>query len=322
MSIPTTLILSSKKFRLRIPDETDLEFVFSTAEYPGVHDGMLWEPPQNREELIKPLERSLKRWQEGSSYNFTIETKDQNPIQVGRISIRKTETKDIWNVGFWTHPKYQRKGVMSEALKAVTNFGFTKLKAKEITAQYAIWNKASEKVLLNNNFKFVRHLEKGYFKNGKWESENEFALKKNEIGDEKNTSASQSDFRAILKENKNTIFENDFIIILLDIDPISLGHVIICPKDHYRDFHGLPDQVMYEMMKWAKKYIKLLEKVFENEGYSMMLNAGSFNDLNHCHLHIFPRKSAKEFQWTYDEENLPEDATRFDVLKKLFEGNL
>ena len=100
-----------------------------------------------------------------------------------------------------------------------------------------------------------------------------------------------------------------------------MGHVIICPKDFYQDFHEVPNDIIQEMMDIAKRYILFLEKVFDNKGYSIMLNGGKFNDLKHCHLHVFPRKSTKEFQWVYDEESLPDDAKRFDVIKKLFQGN-
>ena len=178
MKLPLDFTLNTQHFSLRIPDESDLEFVFSTTQYPGFHDGMLWDPPKSTEELIQPLKNNLKSWKEGSGYSFTIETKEPPPERLGRITIRKTESKNIWNVGFWTHPKHQGKGIMTEALKAITDFGFSELYAEEITADYAIWNKASEKVLLKNGFRFSRHIEKGYFKNGKWESENQLVLKK------------------------------------------------------------------------------------------------------------------------------------------------
>jgi len=322
VKIPENFTLKSKNFQLRIPDETDLEFVLSTSQYPQFHDGMLWEPPISIEELVKPLNDSIESWKEGNGYSFTIETKDNKPIRVGRISIRKTEVKDIWNVGFWVHPKYQKRGIMTEVLKVIIKFGFEKLNAKEITARYADWNKASEKVLINNNFKFVKHIERGFLKKGKWISENEFSLARGHIKEEKSNSTSKCEFCCILKDNPNTIFENDLIVVLLDIDPISLGHVIICPKNHYSDFHELPNNVMNEMMKLAKKYTKVLQDTFLINGYSMMLNAGKFNDLNHCHLHVFPRKSKKEFQWIYSEENIAEDAKRFDVLRKLLKGKL
>ena len=132
----------------------------------------------NQEELLKPLENNIKSWEEGKSYCFTIERKEERKL-LGRISIKKTE-EAIWDVGFWTHPKVQNKGIMTESLEMVLKFGFEKLLAKRIEACYAIWNKASEKVLKRNGMKFVKYLEKGFKKDGKWVEENNFAITREE----------------------------------------------------------------------------------------------------------------------------------------------
>ncbi len=128
------------------------------------------------------------------------------------------------------------------------------------------------------------------------------------------------DFCHIIQNNPNTIFENDQFAVLLDIAPISLGHAMICPKKHFTDFHEVSNEFIGEMMSLAKRYILLLQKLFPAKGYSMMLNGGAFNDLAHCHVHVFPRNSKEEFQWTYDERMLSTDATRFSVLKNIIEG--
>lgn len=176
--IPTNTVLVSPNYRLRIPDETDYDFVFSATRYQGFNDGMAWDPPAGLDELIAPLERAIQAWMEGRGYGFTIETNEESSVRIGKISIRKTDEVNIWNVGFWTHPEHQKKGVMSEVLATILEFGFTKLGAIKITAEYAIWNKASEKVLLNNGFTFVRLIEEGLMKNGKWQSEHQYAIDK------------------------------------------------------------------------------------------------------------------------------------------------
>ena len=61
---------------------------------------------------------------------------------------------------------------MSEALKAIIDFGFIRLEADEIEACHALWNKASEKVLQRNGMTFLEYIEKGFQKNGAWVPEN------------------------------------------------------------------------------------------------------------------------------------------------------
>lgn len=171
MEIEKDIVLKSKNLNLRIPTLEDIDHVFSATRYEGFNDGMLWNAPANKAELIKPFKNGIKWWEKGEGYGFTIED-NKNYNFLGRISIRKTKIQDRWNIGFWTHPKHQRKGIMTEAVALIMKFAFETLNAHSIEADYAVWNKGSEKVLLSNGFSFVDYKEKGYQKNGKWEAEN------------------------------------------------------------------------------------------------------------------------------------------------------
>lgn len=170
-NIPQSHQIETENFLLKIPEESDIPHIFSATRYKGFNDGMQWDPPESIDELQAPLERSHKKWEDEREFSFSIRHKEKQEF-LGRISIRTTEEEDIWNVGFWTHPRSQGKGVMTETLAAVLKFGFENLGAKRIEAAYAIWNKASEKVLHRNGLTFVEYLEKGFQKRGKWVAEN------------------------------------------------------------------------------------------------------------------------------------------------------
>ena len=175
LKIDKTKTITSENLRLRIPSAADFPHIFSATKQKGFNDGMLWDPPTSMEELIEPLQKGIKAWEEGRGYGFTIE--DINTAEfLGRISIRETENENVWNVGFWTHPRHQGKGIMTEALSLILHFGFKDLQATSIDACYAIWNKASEKVLTNNGMSFIKYIEKAFKKHGKWVDENMVAI--------------------------------------------------------------------------------------------------------------------------------------------------
>lgn len=176
ISLETTI--NTNNYRLRIPNASDIDFVFSASRYPGFNDGMQWDPPIHKEELIIPLNNNINSWKNGIGYSFTIESKKNKSIPLGRVSIRITEEKEVWDIGYWIHPEHQGKGIMTEVVKSIADFGFKTLKATKIRSRYAIWNKASEKVLINNRFIFVRHIEEGFIKNNNWVPENEMCLTK------------------------------------------------------------------------------------------------------------------------------------------------
>ncbi len=65
---------------------------------------------------------------------------------------------------------------MTEAAKAIVEFGFTVLEAERIEAYHALWNTSSKKVLKRIGMKFVRYIPQGFQKHGKWVEVNLLAI--------------------------------------------------------------------------------------------------------------------------------------------------
>jgi len=171
MNIPPSLTLTTSRCTLRSIAKEDMPHVFHASQFPGFTDGMLWEPPERVEDLREYHEQNLREWEADTAYCFTIETRD--PVQfIGRIIIRKQPEEDTWDLGFWTHPEQQGRGFMTEACQAVMAFGFETLKATNIIACHALWNRASECVLKKNGMQFLKHIPQGFQKNGEWVEEN------------------------------------------------------------------------------------------------------------------------------------------------------
>lgn len=162
--------IETKRLILSQPTLEDLPAVFSASRVKGFNNGMVWDPPEKEEDLKEFFYTSLKAWEDGTSYSFTISLKDSGEF-CGRISIRKDVKEGEWNIGFWTHPRQQRKGIMTEAGKAIIDFGFLELGAIRIEAGHALWNLGSRKVMENLGMKFVRRQKEGFQKNGVWVEE-------------------------------------------------------------------------------------------------------------------------------------------------------
>jgi [ribosomal protein S5]-alanine N-acetyltransferase len=167
--------LKTTRCILRHVSEDDIPHVFSATRAEGFNDGMQWEPPVDQSDLITPLENNSKAWEDDSAYVFTIES--QNGEFVGRIAIRSTESADIWDLGFWTHPTWQGRGYMTEAVERILIFGFRELGAREIEARHASWNISSRRVLEKCGFNWREHIPEGFQKKGRWISEERLARK-------------------------------------------------------------------------------------------------------------------------------------------------
>ncbi len=63
----------------------------------------------------------------------------------------------MWKVGYDLNSTFQRKGIMSEALNSVVNFGFIELNIDKIEAFTHIQNENSKKLLEKNGFTFIEN---------------------------------------------------------------------------------------------------------------------------------------------------------------------
>ena len=87
------------------------------------------------------------------------------------------------------------------------------------------------------------------------------------------------------------IFENDLVLAFLDISPISKGHTIVIPKNHYSNLEDIPNYELSELYKEVKNLAIKIHKNLKIDGYNILQNnfpaAGQV--INHFHIHIIPR---------------------------------
>ena len=168
--------LITARCRLRHVSKADIPHIFSASQVTGFNDGMVWDPPAEPSELLESYQWYCEAWKKGTAYIFTIESHQGDFI--GRISIRSTETSGLWNLGFFTHPKQQRQGFMTEAVQRILSFSFEELAAEEIEACHASWNEASKRVLEKSDFIWREHLAEGFQKQGQWVPEERLSIKR------------------------------------------------------------------------------------------------------------------------------------------------
>ncbi len=87
------------------------------------------------------------------------------------------------------------------------------------------------------------------------------------------------------------IFENNLNLAFLDIFPISRGHTIVIPKNHYTNLEDIPDDRLFELFKSVKQIATMVHKKLKIDGYNILQNnyKAAGQDINHFHVHIIPR---------------------------------
>lgn len=85
-----------------------------------------------------------------------------------------------------------------------------------------------------------------------------------------------------------TLYEDDDIKVIMDINPDSNGHILIIPIKHYTTFEDLDDEILIKINKVAKKIKEHLVDALKPDGLTLLVNYGINQMVKHYHLHIIP----------------------------------
>jgi histidine triad (HIT) family protein len=89
------------------------------------------------------------------------------------------------------------------------------------------------------------------------------------------------------------IFEDDVVLSFLDIGPISDGHTLVIPKQHFEKLHDCPAELLGRICSHLGKIAGAVTKGMNSDGYNLLCNNGRAAGqlVNHLHFHIIPRNT-------------------------------
>lgn len=92
------------------------------------------------------------------------------------------------------------------------------------------------------------------------------------------------------------VYETSNVIAILDIHPITIGHTLVMPKNHYQDFLQTPTEILKEVDEVAKEVMKIMMKKLNVKDFNVATNIGKLacQEVMHYHLHIIPRYEQKK----------------------------
>lgn len=116
----------------------------------------------------------------------------------------------------------------------------------------------------------------------------------------------------------NTLYEDEYFRVILDADPVSKGHALILPKNHYKDIYELGDVESEKIIPLAKKMaIKITDKL-KADGFNILQNSKEIagQSVFHFHMHLIPRyKDAKNNKGLLEFKTL---SLSEDEIKEIF----
>lgn len=93
--------------------------------------------------------------------------------------------------------------------------------------------------------------------------------------------------------NSKVIFEDDILVVIMDISPVCDGHLLIIPKKHYTTCFDLPSDVLFHMNEIAQKMVNLVMDKLHYTGAAILFNYGDKQVVKHVHMHIVPNFEKK-----------------------------
>lgn len=87
------------------------------------------------------------------------------------------------------------------------------------------------------------------------------------------------------------IYENEKVLIILDINPIAKGHALVIPKKHFENIFDIDEEDLREIISVAKRMSLDMKEKLNAEGINILHASGkeAQQSVFHFHIHLVPR---------------------------------
>lgn len=144
-------MLQTQRLYLRRWNKDDLDDLYEYAKNPKVGISAGWKPHQSREESALILSKFIQ-----SDELWAIVEKCENKV-IGCISLEQDSKRDnqrICSLGYGLSEAYWGKGLMTEAVKCLLQYGFEELDLDLISVRHYPFNQRSRRVIEKCGFRY------------------------------------------------------------------------------------------------------------------------------------------------------------------------
>ena len=87
------------------------------------------------------------------------------------------------------------------------------------------------------------------------------------------------------------VYEDDLTLCFMDINPAHEGHALVIPREHWRDVHRIPDDLISAVAVTAKRIAGAVDSVLSPDGMNLLQcnGEGAAQSVDHFHMHVLPR---------------------------------
>lgn len=179
-------ILQTNRFDLIEINDSHLENIFELYSDQRVTKYFDLIPLKNKSEAQGEVDFYRKRFMDNIGIRWGIAFKNKTEI-IGTLGYNKVIKDHKGRIGYDLQYNYWGKGIMSEALEAIVNYGFDKLELNRIEAEVMQGNIGSEKLLTKLQFQKEGILKNWMYWNNDFYDITMFSLIKSDYQKAKNS---------------------------------------------------------------------------------------------------------------------------------------
>ena len=84
------------------------------------------------------------------------------------------------------------------------------------------------------------------------------------------------------------LYEDDKVIVIMDVNPKVDGHALVIPKEHVTDFMDISDELLNHVYKVSREISKKLMTKLNATALTLGVNYGDSQVVKHFHMHLLP----------------------------------
>ncbi|MCU4718839.1 HIT family protein [Halapricum hydrolyticum] len=115
-----------------------------------------------------------------------------------------------------------------------------------------------------------------------------------------------------------TVYEDDAALAFLDANPLTMGHTLVIPKDHYERLEDVPAEQATDLYAALHEVVPAVEDAVGAPATTVAFNNGEAagQEVPHVHAHVIPRSpddGATPIHALFESRPDPSDSELDDV---------
>lgn len=97
------------------------------------------------------------------------------------------------------------------------------------------------------------------------------------------------------------LYEDEYLMVILDAYPDTDGHTLVIPKKHYEDIYSIDPEMFLKIFTTGKEKAQTLMNKLAKSSLTFLINYGDAQAIKHFHLHLLPDFMHKEHKYSKEE---------------------